>query len=70
MHIRRKYKMRNSIEVCEFNSSKCPGQERQRRPKETVPKRTILTSIFLTVMKADGWASRIASLRFQDQSRG
>lgn len=34
MHIRRKYKMRNSIEVCEFNSSKCPGQERQRRPKE------------------------------------
>lgn len=34
MHIRRKYKMKNSIEVCEFISAKCPGANRIRRPKE------------------------------------
>ena len=34
MHIRRKYKMKNSIEVCEFNSAKVPGANRGRRPKE------------------------------------
>ena len=34
MHIRRKYRMRNSIEVCEFNSAKVPGVNRIRRPKE------------------------------------
>ena len=28
MHIRRKYRMRNSIEVCEFNSAKVPGVNR------------------------------------------
>lgn len=33
MHIRRKYRMPNSIEVVEFNSSKCPGKSRPRRPK-------------------------------------
>ena len=34
MHIRRKYRMKNSIEVCEFNSAKVPGVNRMRRPKE------------------------------------
>ena len=34
MHIRRKYKMKNSIEVVEFISAKCPGANRIRRPKE------------------------------------
>ena len=34
MHIRRKYRMKNSIEVCEFNSAKVPGANRVRRPKE------------------------------------
>lgn len=34
MHIRRKYRMKNSIEVCEFNSAKVPGVNRVRRPKE------------------------------------
>lgn len=34
MHIRRKYRMENSIEVCEFNSAKVPGVNRVRRPKE------------------------------------
>lgn len=33
MHIRRKYRMPNSIEVVEFNSSKCPGKCKPRRPK-------------------------------------
>jgi len=42
MHIRRKYRMRNSIEVCEFNSAKCPGKERQRRPKEKPSSERIL----------------------------
>lgn len=30
MHIRRKYRMPNSIEVQEFNSSKCPGTSKPR----------------------------------------
>ena len=34
MHIRRKYRMANTIEVVEFNSSKCPGKSMPRRPKE------------------------------------
>ena len=33
MHLRRKYRMPNSIEVVEFNSAKCPGKSRSRRPK-------------------------------------
>lgn len=33
MHLRRKYRMPNSIEVVEFNSSRCPGKSRPRRPK-------------------------------------
>lgn len=33
MHLRRKYRMPNSIEVVEFNSAKCPGKCRPRRPK-------------------------------------
>lgn len=33
MHIRRKYRMKNAIEVCEFNSAKCPGNS-ERRTKE------------------------------------
>lgn len=33
MHIRRKYRMPNAIEVQEFNSSKCPGEVKPRRPK-------------------------------------
>lgn len=33
MHLRRKYRMPNSIEVVEFNSSRCPGKNRERRPK-------------------------------------
>lgn len=34
MHIRRKYRTPNSIEIQEFNSSRCPGGHRPRRPKE------------------------------------
>ena len=33
MHLRRTYRMANSIEVVEFNSSKCPGKSAPRRPK-------------------------------------
>ena len=40
MHIRRKFRMRNSIEVQEFNSAKCPGPNKTRRPKtEQTPER-------------------------------
>ena len=40
MHIRRKFRMRNSIEVQEFNSAKCPDANRHRRPKtEQTPER-------------------------------
>ena len=34
MHLRRKYRMANSIEVIEFNSSKCPGKSKPRRKKK------------------------------------
>lgn len=34
MHIRRKYRTPNAIEIQEFNSAKCPGGHRPRRPKE------------------------------------
>lgn len=33
MHLRRKYRMVNSTEVVEFNSSKCPGKSKPRRPR-------------------------------------
>lgn len=42
MHIRRKYRMPNSIEVQEFNSSKCPGLSRPRRQKtEKTPEQIV-----------------------------
>lgn len=34
MHLRRKYRMTNSIEVVEFNSSRCPGKSKPRREKK------------------------------------
>ena len=34
MHLRRKYRMANSIEVVEFNSPKCPGKSKPRREKK------------------------------------
>lgn len=33
MHLRRKYRMPNAIEVVEINSAKCPGKSRPRRPR-------------------------------------
>lgn len=42
MHIRRKFRMRNTIEVREFNSARCPGEHKAkaRRPKtEQTPER-------------------------------
>ena len=42
MHIRRKYRMPNSIEIQEFNSSKCPGLSKPRRQKtEKTPEQIV-----------------------------
>lgn len=45
MHIRRKYRMENAIEVREFNSPKCPGASKPRREKtEPTPERVALNN--------------------------